>query len=189
MLEILVVMTAIAIFVMAAHRRRRKMGRYIRGNIDLNLSLGTLAGATSLIVPTNTLAEKAFVSSVKCLYSLAGVTPIENNGPVQVGVAHSDYTQAEIEEWIERTSSWSEGDKVAQEVSNRLIRSIGVFADGESAAGAVNLNDGKPITTKLNWTLISAQGLNFWVYNEGSVAFATTDPNCHIKGHANLWPR
>ncbi len=166
------------------------MGRYIKGNIDLNGNLGTLAPATGiLLVPADVVEERTFVSSVKCIYSLAGMTPIENTGPIHVGVAHSDYTLSEIEAWIKQSSGWAAGDKVAQEISNRLIRRIGTFDVPVSATGSVSLNDGKPITTKLNWTITTGQNVQFYVFNEGTAALATTDPNCHITGHANLWPR
>ncbi len=180
---------ALVLLLVGAARRRRRMGRYLRGNIDINLSVSTLAGATGLLAATQVTDEKTLVSSVKCIYSLADVTPIVNNGPLQVGVAHSDYSLTEIEAWIEQTSSWTQGDKVAREISSRFIRSIGTWDVGEAASQAVVLNDGKPITTKLNWVLTTGQGLNFWVYNEGSAAYATTNPNAHIVGHANLWPR
>ncbi len=177
--------------VMAKHRKRRgrKMGRYIKGNIDINLSGGTLTGATALLAATQVLTEKALISSIRVLYSLADFTPQANSGPIQVGVAHSDYSLVEVEEWIELIASWSEGDKRAREISGRYIRSIGHFEGPDGSADVSVLNDGKPITTKLNWLLATGQGLNFWIYNEGSVAFATTDPNIHFVGHANLWPR
>ncbi len=168
----------------------RKFGRYIKGNIDLNGNLGTLAAVTGiLLVPADVVEEKAWISSVRATYALAGISPVDNMGPIQVGIAHSDYTLSEIEAWIEQSTGWAEGDRVAQEISNRLIRRIGTFEMPDGPSDSVALNLGKPITTKLNWILVTGQNVVFWVYNEGSVAIATTDPNVHIVGHANLWPR
>ncbi len=175
---------------MPKHGKRNSMGRYIKGNIDLNGNLGTLAGVTAiLLVPADVVEEKAYISSVKCSYALQDFTGGNNIGPIQVGIAHSDYTLSEIEAWIEQSTGWAQGDKVAQEISNRLIRRVGVFEGPDDPTKAAVLNDGKPITTKLGWVLVTGQNVVFWVYNEGSGALATTDPNCHITGHANLWPR
>lgn len=177
---------------MARYRRRRKrrMRRYIKGNIDLNGNLGTLAAVTGiLLVPADVVEEQAFISSVKCIYSLAGITQGDNVGPIHVGIAHSDYTLSEIEAWIEQSTGWAQGDKVAQEISSRLIRRIGTFDMPDVVGDSVTLNLGKPITTKLGWGLTTGQNVVFYVYNEGSVALSTTDPNVHITGHANLWPK
>ncbi len=163
-------------------------GGYLPGNIDQDLGLATLAAKTAVLTATNTVSEKRRVSSIKAVYALSDFTVAANAGPIMVGVAHSDYTLAEIEEWIERSGSWSMSDLVADEVRKRLIRRIGVFRIPPSAAGAV-LNDGKPIRTKLNWSLITGQGLQFFAYNLGTSALSTTSPNVNIQGKANLWPQ
>ncbi len=167
------------------------MGRYIRGNVDEGMSLGTLAAATGIIVPFDeTVNERTLVSSIEAAYALSDVTPGAGIGPVIVGVAHSDYTLAEIEEWIENTGSWNEGDMISsREIGRRLIRRVGTFDEPGSATATVTLNDGKPVKTKLNWVLLQGQGLSLWAYNKGSAAFATTSPSVFCDGHVNLWPR
>ncbi len=168
----------------------QKRGTYIKGNIDLNANLGTLAGVTAQAVPTqDTVSERARVTSIDCAYALSNFTPTADVGPVIIGVAHGDYSQAEIEEWIELSTGWDVADLVSREISSRLIRRIGVFEDPDSAAGVAVLNDGKPIKTRLNWGLNSGQGLDFWVYNSGSAAFVTTTPDLMIKGHANIFTK
>ncbi len=165
------------------------MGRYIRGNIDLDFALGTLA-AQDVVVSAiqDTVNERSLISSIRCTYSLSGYTVTDNVGPIMVGVAHSDYSDAEIEAWIENALSWDEGDRAAQEVANLKIRKIGSIPMVTSLA-ASPLNDGKPIRTKLNWIVNQGQSLKFWAYNHGSVAVGTTDPDMHVDGHANVWPR
>ncbi len=172
-------------------RGKRRMGRYIRGNVDENLSVGTLAAGTLIsAVFDETVNERTLVSSVVASWSLSNMTPAEGVGLLVVGVAHSDYTDAEIEAYIENTGSWNEGDKIQQrEVGKRLIRRVGQFAAPSAAVSAVTLNDGKPIKTKLNWILLQGQTLRYWAYNQGTAAFATTDPDVRLQGHANLWPR
>ncbi len=81
---------------------RGKYRRYLRGAILFELSLGTLAGDTLLsgAVP-DSVTEKAWLSSVKCAWALRNYTVAAGDGPIHVGVAHNDYTDAEIEAWVE----------------------------------------------------------------------------------------
>ncbi len=165
------------------------MGRYIRGNIAENLALGTLGANVLISGVTDTVNERTLISSVVATYSLAGLTPGENIGPVLVGLAHSDYTDAEIEAWVENQTGWDEGDLASREIANRKIRRIGLFDEPATANLSVALNEGRTIKTKLNWIVNQGQGLSLWAYNTGTAAIATTDPNVHMQGHANLWPR
>ncbi len=140
---------------------------------------------------TDTLDEKAWLSSCVLTWSLSELTLAANQGPIMVGVAHSDYTAAEIEEWVENTSSWEQGNKVQQEIARRKIRRVGTFLTegnlGEVVRGI--LNDGKPIRTRCGWGLITGQTLKIWSYNLGSVALAGTAPDVNAEGHCNLWPQ
>ncbi len=168
---------------------RRRFRKYLRGNIDEDMSLGVLAAADAVLQATETVNGRTFVSSVFLRWAMAGWTVIDGVGPILVGVAHSDYTAAEIEAWIEQTTgSWNEGDLVEQEVATRKIRKIGIFEQVGQSLGAQALNDGKPIRTKLGWVLNQGQGLSIWAYNLGTGSVATTDPTVHANGHANLWP-
>ncbi len=169
------------------------MGRYIRGSVDEELSIGTLAATTLISTPfDNTVIERTLVSSLVAVWGIDDWTPAAGDGPLQVGLAHSDYSSAEIEAWIEATSSWSESDKISQEVNSRLVRTVGILvspsAVGDGSGGS-RLNNGNPIKTKLNWILNTGQTLRVWAYNTGSSAFATTVPIMRVQGHANLWPK
>lgn len=110
-------------------------------------------------------------------------------GPFLVGIAHSDYTAAEVEAWIEQTQSWNEGDLIGQEIAKRKIRIVGTFHNFGDAATTFTLNDGKPIATKLGWILIQSQQLSLWAYNLGTAAVATTVPTVNVQGHVNLFPQ
>ncbi len=189
MLEILVAGLITIVLIVMAKRRRRSMGRYIKGNIEEDISLGTLGAETIISAASDTVQDRAILTSIDATWSLANYTPAANDGPIMVGVAHSDYSDTEVEQFLELDTSWAEGDKVDREVMNRLIRRIGVFDTPSDAAASVTLNDGKPIKTKLNWILNTNQGVNYWVYNTGSGALGTTDPVVHIEGHANIFPK
>ncbi len=170
----------------------RKFRRYLRGSVDEELGLGTLAAKTVVGVDFDeTVNERTLVSSIIGRYSLSNVTPVALTGPVLVGIAHGDYSDAEIEAWIENTGSWNEGDKVAQEIAKRKIRRVGTFPSSPTGipADQAVLKDGEPIKTKLNWILNQGESLKLWAYNTGSIAFATTAPVVDVQGHANLWPR
>ncbi len=171
-------------------RRRRRMGKYLRGSVDESLALGTLAAKTVVgIAFDETVNERTLVSSVVARYAITGFTPGTGDGPILIGLAHGDYTDAEIEAWIENTGSWNEGDLVNQEIAARKIRRIGIFEIPDAETLAAVLNDGKPMKTKMNWILLQGQTLRLWAYNLGVSAIATTSPEVSAQGHANLWPR
>ncbi len=167
------------------------MGSYIRGVVEEELALSTLASKT-LIADTwdQVTTEKTLISSIVATWSLSNVTI--GQGPIIFGVAHSDYTDAEIEEVIENTGSWNRGDKVSQERAKRLVRQIGVLSQeggGSGTIGDYQFNEGKPVKTKLNWSLQTGQTLKMWAYNTSELPFSATDPDLLCNGHANLWQR
>ncbi len=162
------------------------MKRYLRGNIEEELNLGTLA-VRSLVADTwdESPEEKTLISSIECTWALDGLTAPQ--GPIAFGIAHSDYSDAEIEAVLENAGSWDAGSKVEQEVAKRLVRQIGVFVGDSDATGDAKFNDGKPMKTKLNWQLVTGDTLKMWGYNIGATALATTTPVIKCNGHANLW--
>ncbi len=167
------------------------MGKYIRGKVDETLALTTLAANTLVSVSFDeTVNERTLISSIVASYSLSNFTPAADVGPFIVGVSHGDYSEAEIEEWIENAGSWNEGNLVdSREIGNRWIKEIGQLEVAEDATKTAVMNDGKPIKTKLNWILTQGQTLRLWVHNRGTAAVATTVPDVLASGHANLWPK
>ncbi len=168
------------------------MGRYIRGSVDETLNLGTLAAATLVGASFDeTVNERTYVSSISAIYTLDLLTAGAGVGPIMVGVAHGDYVDSEIEAWIENSGSWNEGDLVQQEVGQRRCRRVGVFnpAGETTTTETIALNEGRPVKTKLGWTLLQGQSLRQWAYNMGTAALATTNPSFRMQGHVNLWPR
>lgn len=171
----------------------KKSGRgyrkYLRGNVDELMTLGTLAGRTLVSqVMDETVNERTWISSLIASWSITEFTPGTDIGPIMVGVAHGDYSAAEIEEFIENTQSWNEGDLIAQEVAKRKIRVIGIFRGPDLATGNMLLNEGKSVRTKLGFVLNQGETLDTWAFNLGTVAIGTIDPQIMIQGHVNLWP-
>ncbi len=190
-MSIIYMLGVLFVVLLAKHpRKRRKFRRYIRGGIEEDLSLGTLGSKTLIsIAGSDVVTEKAWISSVKATWALSDFTFAAGDGPILVGVAHSDYTDAEIEAWVEQTTSWDEGDLVSQEIAKRKIRQVGTFSSGTiGLVGDQILNNGRPITTKLGWELTTGNNIDFWAYNQGSSPL-TTAANVRVAGHANLWPR
>jgi len=189
----IVIATIIGSIVLAKRGRgKNKFRRYLKAQVEVQADLSTLAGKVAIAftgLGSPVVQEQTWVSSVKATWSLSNLTEAFSAGPIVVGVAHSDYTSAEIEAWLENQGSWSQGDLVAQEVAKRKIRQVGVFGTPAQALGIVDLNDGRNITTKCGWMLTTGQSIKYWAYNSGATALATTAAELIVKGHANLWPR
>ncbi len=173
---------------MAKDRRRGSRRKYIKGNVDEQFTLGTLA-ANGIVsnLWDDSVVQRSLISSVVVTWALSGITSPQ--GPILFGIAHGDYSDAEIEEVIENVGSWDEGNLKAQEVGRRKVRIIGKFVTDSSLAGTVDVqfNDGRPVKTKLNWVLTEGDGITMWCYNVSQAALSTTDPEVTASGHANLW--
>ncbi len=152
--------------------------------------MGTLASGVLVSDTWDEVArERTLISSIVCTWSIDNLTSPQ--GPFIFGVAHSDYTDAEIQEVIDASGSWDPGDKIAQERAKRLVRKIGEFSSDAEASQAddVDFNDGVPKKTKLNWMLQTGDTLKMWIMNRSASAVATTVPVMKCDGHANLWMR
>ncbi len=162
-------------------------GSYLKGNVNESLALSNLAqGALVADTWDETVNERTLVSSIVCTWSLDELVLAQ--GPIEFGVAHSDYTAAEILEVISNAGSWDSGDKISQERAKRLVRKIGVFvSEGDAGVSDVRFNDGVPVKTKLNWILATGDTLKMWGLNKGGIL--TTGAEIKAEGHANLWQK
>lgn len=163
-----------------ARKGRRPYRKYLKGNVNEDQSVVLASKALGESQFDETVNERTLVSSLVVNCGISGWTYAAGEGPVLLGISHSDYSSAEIEEVIENLGSWNEGDLVSQEIGRRKVRLLGSLADNGQ------LNDGKPMKVKLNWVLLQGQTLNFWVYNTGSGAIG--EGTAFLDGHANLWP-
>ncbi len=125
------------------------------------VALGALvAGIAVKVGLTGTSDAQYRLISASLLWSLHNHTAGE--GPISCGYAFGDYTVTEIKEHLEIASAISPGDKIAQEKANRWIRTVGQFS-GQDASE--QLNDGKPISTRLNWAVQIGETVAVWFYN------------------------
>ncbi len=156
-------------------------GRILKPKIDETLALSTLAAATLISSDlSDNVDEESFLLSTECVYAIRGATAGE--GPIIIGWAHNDYTDAEIEAWVELSQGWTRGDLVAMEIQKRKIRQVGIFANQGTDE---ILNDGKPLKTPMKFTLVSAKGLALWAYNASGAQLATGQV-VTANGHAWL---
>ncbi len=151
-----------------AKKVRKRSGRFAAIPVSGALTLATLADATvlsnSLIA---SLAENFFALSVDLMWVIRGVTAGE--GPIQVGVSHGDYSDAEIAENLNSNLA-DPGDKVEQEQQRRLIRKSGMFP---ILSGNEALADGRAIRTRMKFLINEGKNLDIWAINRSGSALTT----------------
>ncbi len=140
------------------------------------MSLGTASGdAITIVALTGLLEEDLLVISVDIQIALEGVTPPE--GPRRFGLAHGDYSVAEIAEALDVTLLTPD-NKIEQERAGRLVRTIGKLPGANITEV---MNDGKPVRPKLIWTIGNGEVLNLWHRNLFTGAL-TTGSNVEAEG-------
>ncbi len=145
-----------------------------------SLALSTLGTATAVTTGL-TGASTSTYRAVSADFVWAIEDLAAGEGPITVGFAHSDYTVTEIKEALESAASIDQGLKIEQEKSNRLVRIVGTIGTG---TGVNQLNDGKPVKTRLNWLITIGDEVNIFAYNDSSSSL-TTGAILHPMG--NLW--
>ncbi len=163
-------------------RRRSFNLRKVR--VASSLAVGALATLDVISADlTAAVTDPLRVVSVDCSYNIADLAAFIDDGQ-EFGLAHSDYTDAEIEECIEAFNSIDLGNKIAQEQANRLVRTVGFFqAGGVSTDSSLSFNNGRPMKTKLNWRLSIGDSIRIWIRN-GSDTVYTTGSNLLVVGNA-----
>ncbi len=173
-------------------RARRKFRRYIPGVVNVEKDAQTLTAKTIIIGAfPEVVTERCWISSIDAAWTLMHHTKVADAGPLLIGVAHSDYTAGEIEQYLENVDSWDQSDKVqSREIGRRLIRQIGIFETPDAITDTVRMNDGKKIHTKCGFWLATGQTLSLFIYNLGGQSLSGTGNNTvHGRGVAHLWPR
>ncbi len=114
------------------------------------------------------------ILSITMPWTLADMQ-VANQGGLMVGLAHGDYTAQEIEDCIEANTSINQGNMIAKERASRRVRVVGTFPSADNAEDDVVLNDGKPITTKLNWVIPIGVTVSVWWYNNTGTTFTSAN--------------
>lgn len=162
----IVVVSIVFLAILIGMAKRRRSRRFRALPVQGAITLGALAADTVIKQNhTGSFGRDAYVISGDLDLCMRNQTAGE--GPVKVGIAHGDYTAAEIEECLEATDSWDPSDKVANEKRRRQVREIGVFP-----AIAVDevLNDGRKIRVPFKFVCESGQTIAFWAWNRSGAA-------------------
>ncbi len=174
----------------ARKRYRRGRGRRTPRRVRIASGLPCVALAPKDVVTgalTAVATETYRLLSVKLNYKWEDIAAVIDDG-LEFGLAHSDYTAAEIEECLESQASIDLGDKTAQEQSNRLVRSLGTIAAIGNVAegGSMPFNSGRPLKTRLNWLMTTGKQLSIWVRN-GSGTIWTTGSSIQAQGDMYIY--
>ncbi len=145
---------------MGKHGRSSRYKGYRKLPFTIANALGVLGeDDVSAQVVGQTLTEERRILSLEATHHWRDMTA--GDGPIIVGVAHSDYTATEIEQALEATGAWDEGDLVSLEHSKRLVRRIGSLSEQ-----IPTINDGNPVKIRLNWRIATGDGIQFWALNQ-----------------------
>ncbi len=148
-----------------------------RIRISPSLALSNLVAGTAIATAVSASAENGYrVTSCDTVWTFDDL--VEDEGPVTVGYAHSDYSVTEIKECLDSNASINVGNMIAREQANRLVRVVGSF----SKTGTIN--DGRRIKTRLNWKFGEDDLLNIFAYNEATGSI-TTGSRLHVVG--DMW--
>ncbi len=174
---IILLMVGLATIRMAKKRGGSRYRGFRKLPFQNTVALVTTASDAVVIATIGqTVTEERRFLSIETTVSLVDLT--SGDGPLTVGVAHSDYTAAEIEGSLELFANWDEGDMIAREKSRRWIRTLGILSELEPT-----LNEGRVLKTRLNWRVASGDTLSFWVMNRGGTP--TTGALVKFDGHIN----
>ncbi len=152
---------------------RRKGRKYPKGfvaiRVDKQITLTTLGDATIIAADLfgGNLVEDLWVNSVHLLWTIRGHTGGE--GPIEVGVAHGDYTTAELQEWA-TSNQFDPDDLIDKERNRRLVRSSGMFP---GLATEEALNNGTPLKTVVKFLIGDGKPFNIWALNSSGATLTT----------------
>jgi len=171
MIFALATLVATLIVILAARKSRRRYGpNDVKIPLNAAQVLGTLGDNTVLKIAMfgGNLTEDLFIKAIKGTWTIRGLTATE--GPLSFGIAHSDYTVAEIAEALDAGSLLGPASKIEGERARRLVRKIGTFS---GAATEETVNNGNPVYTRVGWTQQDGADVNLWVQNQSGATLTT----------------
>lgn len=154
---------------MTKKRRGKNRRGFVAIPFDTSLALASLADDTVLSaqILAQVFAEDLYIISIDAFWGINGVTA--EDGPIEVGFSHDDYTVAEINEALV-VALVDPDNKISQERSRRLVRRAGLFTNNNTSEV---LNDGKKIRTPMKFMVGDNHGINMWAKNKSGATIAT----------------
>ncbi len=156
--------------------------------VRFSTGLAVTALATTDVVVGDLLAAADAKYRILSVEFTAAWTEIKASidGALLFGVAHGDYTATEIEEALEATLSISQGNMIAREQANRLVRILGIIQGDVITPEADSVfNDGRSIKKRLNWEIPIGIATEMWVMNSSGTVY-TTGSVLILQGTANV---
>ncbi len=170
-------MHEVQIFISAKHQlldmgKNRRRGS--RGFVAMPVSGSVLPStlASGIVIKSNlmsNLSEDFYCISADLAFQIRDGTVGE--GPLQVGIAHGDYSVTEIKEYLDVDYS-NPGDKIAREQATRLVRRCGFFQQNLAAAGEQMPQNGEVKRVKIRFLVTDGISLDFWVHNQSGAALS-----------------
>lgn len=182
MLEILLPAVFLVLSLVLAYKKRKKRALLV-GPIRTGIDVGALPTFDCILgSPCDDVEEPMFLLSIDVTASMKEHTA--NEGPILFGIAHSDYTAAQIEEYIENTAGWSFGNLVQQEINSRgkRIKIIGRFSGKDAFE---QWNDGIVKRIPCKFRLENGETITPWAYNEDANPL-TAGSSIQMDGKAYL---
>ncbi len=162
--------------------RKKRTGKNRQGFVAIpfnsSIALSTLANNTVLSTALfgSAFGEDIFIISIDSTWHIDALT--DGQGPIDVGFAHSDLTVDEVSEAL--SAELTDPDDIIQkERARRPVRRSGIFHG--KVGGNESLNDGKPIRTKMKFSVGDGHQINFWQQNL-SGATLTTGATVRVSG-------
>ncbi len=134
-----------------------------------SIQLLTLATNTTLIadmLDTN-LGEDYFFISMDILATIREQSA--NEGPIEFGIAHEDYSAAEVEEHLS-VSFVNPDNKIEQERARRKVRRVGHFP---GLLATEVFNDGRKYRQTIKFSVGNGFNMSFFAANRSSAALTT----------------
>jgi len=158
------------IFIPPQNKARRKR-RVTKDDVVLpvQISVALLTTANGAAVTGDILDNVDDLKVYSSLLTWAIRSHTAGEGPIDVGIADADYTDAEIVEALD-ASPTGRSDKIALERASRKVYLIGTF-NGEGTDET--LNDGKPIYKRLVMSVSSTSAISLFAVNRSGNAFTT----------------
>ncbi len=153
---------------MAHKSRRRSRKGFVALPFNTSLALSTLSNGAVLSVDIfgGNFTEDFYAISVDMVASIRAATAGE--GPIGIGFAHSDYSDAQIAEALAPVLL-GPGNKIEQERARRAVRRHGMLP---GLLTEETMGDGLPKRTTLKFLVSSGKALSVWGENQSGAALA-----------------
>ncbi len=151
-------------------RGRRRASRYHPVTILENLALGALAAQDVIAgqLTADVATEAYWANSAHVTVVCEGLAATE--GPLDVWIGSSGLTAAQVEAFLETSTSFAMQDISAKEIQSRgrYVKHVGTLTDKDDS-----LNEGRTMKVKLGFKIATGQSLTVFVRNQQSAVLTT----------------